>query len=319
MFLDQAQLNIHVGSASLLISLVLFYISIRKAYQVTYASLRLFSIALALYSVSYNLYTLEIFPGRLFWLSCTLLGLMTLPVSLLLFLFDYTQQRHRLSRRWIIALFFIPGVFQLGLWTNHWHGLFLHDSGDLIAYFWFHVNIIYSNVLLAITIFLLLQKSRHRAPQHRNRYNLLLFGVFLPFLASAVIFGRELAFSSTLLMMLAYSLSGAVIAIGIFYSHLFRIYPVERDYVIESMKDGWLILDMQDRVIDVNRSAEATLGIPRKRIINEHATKVLTNWDNFLRNLSAKDLEFRGSIKVGDDWKYYSINFCIPKSSISCN
>ncbi len=307
MFLDQAQLNIHVGSASLLISLVLFYISIRKAYQVTYASLKLFSIALALYSVSYNLYTLEIFPGRLFWLSCTLLGLMTLPVSLLLFLFDYTQQRHRLSRRWIIALFFIPGVFQLGLWTNHWHGLFLHDSGDLIAYFWFHVNIIYSNVLLAITIFLLLQKSRHRAPQHRNRYNLLLFGVFLPFLASAVIFGRELAFSSTLLMMLAYSLSGAVIAIGIFYSHLFRIYPVERDYVIESMKDGWLILDMQDRVIDVNRSAEATLGIPRKRIINEHATKVLTNWDNFLRNLSAKDLEFRGSIKVGDDWKYYSM------------
>jgi len=66
-------------------------------------------------------------------------------------------------------------------------------------------------------------------------------------------------------------------------------------------------LDMQDRVIDVNRSAVATLGIPRKRIINEHASKVLTNWDNFLRNLSAKDLEFRGSIKVGDDWKYYSM------------
>jgi len=279
----------------------------RKAYLVTYASLRLFSIALALFGVSYNLFTLEIFPGRLFWLSCTLLGLMILPVSLLLFFFDYTQQRHRLSRRWMIALFVIPGVFQLGLWTNHWHGLFLHDSGELIAYFWFHLNIIYSNILLAITIFLLLQKSRHRAPQHRNRYRLLLVGVFIPFLTSAIIFGEVLVLSSTLLMMLAYSLNGAVIAIGIFYSHMLRIYPVERDYAIEAMKDGWLILDMQDRVIDVNRSAETTLGIPRKHIINKHATNVLTNWENILRNLRAKDLELRGSIKVGDDWKYYSM------------
>ena len=161
--------------------------------------------------------------------------------------------------------------------------------------------------MLAITIFLLLQKSRHRAPQHRNRYRLLLFGIGFPFLTSVIFFGKVLALSSILLMMLAYSLSGIVIVIGIFHSHLFRIYPIERDFAIEAMSDGWLILDMHDRVVDVNRSAEATLGIPRKRIINQHASKVLMNWDNILRNLRSKDLEMRGSIKVGDDWKYYSM------------
>jgi signal transduction histidine kinase len=304
----QAQLNLLVGIVSLIISLVLFYISVRKVYKATYASLRVFSIALALYSVSYNLFTLEIFPGRLFWLSCTLLGLMALPVGMLLFSFEYTQQNHRITRRLVIILFIIPGLFQLGLWTNRWHGLFLHDSGDLIAHFWFHLNILYSNVLLAITIFLLIQKSRHRAPQHRNRYRLLLLGVGIPFGTSALIFGGVLALSSTLLMMLAYSLNGVVIVIGIFHSHLFRVYPIERDFAIEAMSDGWLILDMQNKVIDVNRAAEVTLGIPRKRIINEHASKVLTNWDNILRNLSAKDLELRGSIKIGDDWRYYSMN-----------
>lgn len=307
MFANQAQLSIPVSIIALIIGLILLYISMRKVYHVAFASLRLFSIALVLYGVSYYLFTQEFFPGRLFWLSCTLLGLMTLPIGLLLFSFEYAQQQHRFSRRLIIALFAIPGLFQLGLWTNRWHGLFLHDSGDLIAYFWFHLNIIYSNILLAITIFLLLQKSRHRAPQHRNRYRLLLFGIGFPFLTSVIFFGKVLALSSILLMMLAYSLSGIVIVIGIFHSHLFRIYPIERDFAIEAMSDGWLILDMHDRVVDVNRSAEATLGIPRKRIINQHASKVLMNWDNILRNLRSKDLEMRGSIKVGDDWKYYSM------------
>ena len=308
MIVIQTHLNILVCIVSLIISLVLFYISVRKVYQVACVGLRLFSIALALYSVAYYLFVIEASPGRLFWISCTLLGLMVLPISLFLFSFEYSQQRHRLSRGLVISLFVIPGLFQLGLWTNRWYGLFLYDSGDLIAQFWFHLNIFYSNVLLAITIFLLIQKLKNRASQYRRRYHVLLFGVIFPFLSSAFIYGEVLPFSSALLMMLAYSFSGVVIMIGLFDSYLFQVYPIERDFAIEAMSDGWLVLDMQDRVIDVNRSAEDTLGIPRTHIINQHATKVLKNWDNILKNLSAKELELRGSIKVGDDWKYYSMN-----------
>src|SRR6185436_1076132 len=63
----------------------------------------------------------------------------------------------------------------------------------------------------------------------------------------------------------------------LFRRRLFDLVPVARHALIESMADGVLVLDAQDRVIDVNPSARALLGLATPPI-GEPAPRVLARW-----------------------------------------
>jgi signal transduction histidine kinase len=71
----------------------------------------------------------------------------------------------------------------------------------------------------------------------------------------------------------AFILTTMLIGIGLIRFKLFDIIPIARDKVIEVMQDGVLVLDTQNRIIDLNTKM--------KQIINENYSKAINLGDSF--------------------------------------
>src|SRR5204863_2123148 len=125
------------------------------------------------------------------------------------------------------------------------------------------------------TVVLVASLARVHARYH-GQTAALLIGLALPWIGNALYLGgvRVLGADPT---PLAFALTGLVYAAGLFRRGLFDLVPVARHALIESMADGVLVLDAHDRVIDVNPSARALLGLATAPI-GEPAPRVLARW-----------------------------------------
>jgi signal transduction histidine kinase len=172
------------------------------------------------------------------------------------------------------------------VWTNGWHHLVwtsLTPSGPAGAPLvyghgaWFWLAAAYNYVLLvAGTVVLVAALARMPAP-YRSQGAALLLGVALPWLGNALYLSGISVLGGADPTPLAFALTGVVFAAGLFRRRLFDLVPVARHALIESMADGVVVLDAEHRVLDINPSARALLGLSRAPI-GERAEVVLAAW-----------------------------------------
>ena len=65
---------------------------------------------------------------------------------------------------------------------------------------------------------------------------------------------------------------------GLWTFGLLAIVPVARDAVIEAMADGMMVLDLEDRIVDLNRAAAEILGVTPARVRGHVAWEALDGW-----------------------------------------
>jgi PAS domain S-box-containing protein len=88
---------------------------------------------------------------------------------------------------------------------------------------------------------------------------------------------------------ISFSISALLLSINISRYHLFDLVPIARHWIIEEMGDGITVLDLQDRVIDVNPAAERIIGSNAREIIGKPAKQLLGKWPFLLEH--THDLE----------------------------
>ena len=227
-------------------------------------------------------------PAKVFWAALEYPGIMALAPLWLLFALDYAGRGGVFHGGRAAALAVVPLVTVALVWTNGWHHLvwtsFTPSSpapGAPLVYghgpaFWLAAA--YNYVLLvAGTVVLVATLARAHA-RYRGQTAALLTGLALPWLGNALYLGggaRGLGGVDP--TPLAFALTGLVFAAGLFRRGLFDLVPVARHALIEGMADGVLVLDAQDRVIDVNPSARSLLGLAAAPI-GEPAARVLAPW-----------------------------------------
>jgi PAS domain S-box-containing protein len=77
---------------------------------------------------------------------------------------------------------------------------------------------------------------------------------------------------------LAFSMTGIMLAIGMFRWRLFDIKPIAQAAVISGMADGLIILDNQGRIVDVNPAAQVILGLDKQEMVGKPMEQVIANW-----------------------------------------
>jgi PAS domain S-box-containing protein len=78
--------------------------------------------------------------------------------------------------------------------------------------------------------------------------------------------------------------------------------------VVERMRDGWMMLDMQNRIVDLNPAAESVIGLPRERVFGQPAENILTDWSNIInKSECSKELDVRGRINLQNMWRYLNL------------
>jgi PAS domain S-box-containing protein len=283
-------------------------------------SLALLMLAVTEWSLGYVLRLSSVdLPAKILWTRVRYLGIVIVPAAWLAFALEYTGRGKKwLTRRHVALLAVEPLVTLLLAWTNDLHGLIwsrielARDDSLLVwdvahgAAFWIHAA--YSYVLFLLGSFLLIQ-SLIRSPRLYRRQALALLISALAPLVGNVLSTFHLVSTLLDLTPFAFVVAGLILSWGLFRFRLLDIVPVARDAVIESMGDGVIALDAQNRVVDLNPAAQRIIGSTASEAIGQPAAQVLSARPDLVeRYRDVAEAQAEIAMGEGEARRYYDLH-----------
>ncbi|CAI6081719.1 sensor histidine kinase [Cohnella sp. JJ-181] len=211
-------------------------------------------------------YAFELMSGTLRGVKLSLqieyLGIPFVTACWLLLAIQSTGTAGAVSRRLVGWLMIVPvATFLLHL-TNGWHGLVyeayvLNTDGGLPPYStvkgpWYAVHAMYNYGILAAGLLLFFPMYWRSQRDSRRQILILIIGAAAPALCNAAFFfGVRFDFTP-----FGFAVSGLVYAWGIFKFNLLRLTPLALAKVFDTIRDGAVLLDHEDRIVSSNAAAE---------------------------------------------------------------
>lgn len=258
--------------------------------------LSLLALGAAEWSLGYAVATgFEDLTIRMLLAKIQYLGIVTVPLGTLLLVLEYTGRDRLLTRRNILWLVVVPLATLLLAWTNELHQLIWTDAevvfqGGVYAlelkyglFFWFHA--VYDYVLLAFASVLLMRFVILSPPLQRLQASTMLAGTLLPWLGNFLYLTKWSPFPQLDLTPFAYNLSGLVLLWGLFRYQLLDIVPIAHDQALDSMREGMLVLDARDRIVEMNPAMRAIAPAAASRGIGHPIDEVFGFWPEFVARI----------------------------------
>ena len=201
---------------------------------------------------------------------------------------------------------------QTGYSTIYRHSYYVDQSGAFpilhwINGFWFWVWFVWSYSIFLASFFLL--GRSYRDLTHLTR--LQVFGVSFAFglpLIVNLLFQMDITpvegFNFTPVV---FSVSGGIIAWAIFRYHLFNVVPMARGLLIDSMTDGVLVLDPQNRVVDINPAMLKMIGKTKEELIAKPIQTLFAAWPEMLESLQSPSETHTEITLDGDPPHYFDL------------
>lgn len=224
-------------------------------------------------------------------------GIVTVPVAWFVFSAQYTGHGRWFTRGRLAGLAIIPITTLVLTWTNQMHGLVWtsytpYREGGLMLWdmaygTWFWVHAGYSYLLVIAGTMLIIRWVLSYSHLYRYQATVMLIGVLVPTAGNVLDVFKLVDFQGVSLTPLAFSLSGLMLALGIFRFRLLDIVPVACDTIIAGMRDGLLVLDIQDRVVDMNAAAQQIMGLSSEKVIGQPIARFLPTWQEAVETSKA--------------------------------
>jgi diguanylate cyclase (GGDEF)-like protein len=143
----------------------------------------------------------------------------------------------------------------------------------------------YLMVAFLVGAWIYLSGFRHASALFRRQAKILLISSLLPFLAyfSYLTGLSPWGLDITPLIL---GVTCALLYYGIFHCGIFDLTPLARDMIFNSMRDGVLILDTKDRLLDFNPAAKVVLPVLNKRNLGTEILPMLTATPGFAEAVS---------------------------------
>jgi signal transduction histidine kinase len=230
--------------------------------------------AVALWSLTSAMHTVvDDREARIVIAKFQYLAVAPIGVLWLLFAGDYSRVAWPLAsdRLLRVAVWIVPVVTLILVFTNEQHNLHWAaieaietPTGSRLFYMagpWYWVHVTYSYLLILFGTLMLVRGLRRFPPPYRRQTAIIIAGAIVPWVGNLLYVTRLLPATGVDLTPIAFTVSGACLAFGIYRYKLFGLVPVARDMVVDSMDDGVLVLDAQRRIIDLNATAEKYTGV----------------------------------------------------------
>ena len=203
------------------------------------------------------------------------IGIVSCPTLLFIFALTYYNKRFLFSRKHLLLLGIVPAITLILVFTNEAHNLIwtqyttTRQGSITLSYpayggwFWFYV--IYSYALLLIASYCLLKRAISAVNRNRWQSVALLLAILAPWVSN-MINGLDVI-SGLDPTPISFAFSGLMLWVGIFRFHLLNILPAARTMIIDNMKDGILVLDNDNRIIDSNLAATQILDLGTQTLL----------------------------------------------------
>ncbi len=246
---------------------------------------------------------------KIFWDSLQFPGFFVAPLALLAFAFGYTGRKPRHPQRFWMLLTIPLLLYMLLVLTDDSHRLIYLDAHlipgepfDALVYdFTFFTKAIslYLIGILLLCFSVLIAKFRSQI-LYRAQIVIITIGTLFPMIGSAltiagVTFGFQRDTSP-----FTFAIGNLIIAWGLFRYRLLDITPIARDKVIEGMSDAVVVLDVQNRVVDLNPAARKIFNSTPLEAIGQSIDQIFSNQPELMEQLRNRD-ETRLEIALGSD------------------
>ena len=257
-------------------------------------------------------YALEIagadISTKVFWAKFEYIGVTTIPLLWLIFSYNYFNQNRQMTIPVIAALAVIPLATLVLVFTTEFHGLiwsryFVSQVGGfsflgVVHGFWFWVYWIYSNLLLACGMYLIINSIRHKHGLYRGQIFALVVAVIAPWIGNIAYVSGATLFANFDLTPFGLTITVVLTTWAIFHYQLINLAPVAREAVIEAMQDGVIVIDSQGRIVDINPAAARMIGVSVSQTVGKAAREVFSPWPSLFEKFR-NTREGRQEVVVG--------------------
>ncbi|MBW1946138.1 MAG: PAS domain S-box protein [Deltaproteobacteria bacterium] len=222
---------------------------------------------------------------KVFWGKSEYFGIVSVPVLWFLFVFQYTRTDRWLTSRNVALLWVIPVITIVMAITNGWHGLMWSNIApspgretEVLIYThgtWFWVHVSYCYALMVLGTFQLFKTTFANIRMYRLQSLSILVAVLIPWVGNGIYLLGYSPIPGLDLTPLAFLVSGIVIAWSLLRQSFLDIVPVARGMLFENMDDGFIVLDTQNRVVDINPAAKGLLDKNNESIVGKKVNEVI--------------------------------------------
>jgi len=225
--------------------------------------------------------------AQILWSKIEYLGIVNIPVLYLVFTLEYAKQENYFKRRKTLLLWVIPVLTLILTWTNEFHALIWSNFHQVILnnnlilsvehgiFFWIYAA--YSYVLLLLGAIVLIQHSRTAKGANRGQAAVMVLGTAVTWIGNIIYLTGISPIPAIDTTSLTITLSGLIFAWGLFRLGLLDIIPIAGETVLESLDDGALVLDQNNRIVYLNKAFEYYTGIWSNDAIGKPAGEVLAD------------------------------------------
>jgi diguanylate cyclase (GGDEF)-like protein len=245
-------------------------------------------ICVSLYSAGYAFELLSLTLDRmLLFLAVEYAGISLMPPVIIMMALAFSDKEHLINKKIMIPVFTVSAVTFIIHVTARYHNLFYIDMAvDFTSSFpvftfkpgiWYYVHNIYLHFAILILFYHLIMGYLKKEGAFRSQIIIMLAGSMFPWVGHILYLSGYCPHGIDTNPMF-FSITAIFFSIALFKYRLLDLLPVARERVIESLKDGIIIIDNHDRIVDMNRSASeifsgltsSATGLPVETVFKDH-------------------------------------------------
>lgn len=252
------------------------------------------------------------------------LAVVSSGVLWLFFTLDYAGYSWWKRPRYYLPFFIIPAAILVLAFTNDFHHLiwsnvYLKYEGGIIFSVWVHgsvflVNPIYQYILYMTGGIIFFLYGFKQPPVFRNQVFIILGATLLPFLSNIFyVSGYSLIKGMDMTPFFIFA-AAAVYAVIVLHFRFLSFLPVAYQTLVQNIPDGIVILDMQNRLIELNPAAERLLPSGQPGVKSRAIQSFWPELSSRMTDLpDGKNIEI--ALKTQNGIREFTVNHVILKNS----
>lgn len=253
-----------------------------------------------------------------FWSRLRFAGIAAVPVAWLSLTLSYTGRPGPMSVRSLTLLLIVPAITQLLTWDSRsalmFEGLVLEAPPPFYGVefrpgLWFWVHTAYGYVLLLVGVVVLMSWLARTKEQYYGQALPLAIAALVPW-AGNIVTQLGIAPNPYLdLTPFCFVLSAVAVFVAMFRYRFLNLAPIARDAVLEGMRDGVIVVDWMDRIVDLNPAARQIVGARGQGMVGRLVGEVLPVWEQLASKASfLPKAQVQWSTRVGGAQRDFAVD-----------
>ncbi len=216
------------------------------------------------------------------------------PLMFLVFVLDYTQRKEWLTRSRMLILSILPLVTWSCALLNdifkfQWREVTYDAAQNILLYKygpWFIITVATGYIFLIAATVILVRGFMRSHSLYRRQIALLLPSILAPWFANLVYVLRIGPTANFDLTPVGFIITGIFLGFAITRTRLFDVVPVARESLVEIIPDAMLVVDPEQRVVDINPASLRLLDVREKECIGVPLERLFGDWPEAAKQMA---------------------------------